>query len=202
MRNTIIILLFPFVCSAQAIIDGSGNITNYTKLADSASGIYATAYRLKVKTDSLATALAATNAALLALKLNLSDTSTMLAGYTRKAVPLFTAGLGYTTGAGGTVNQLVNKSAAVILHKLAGDVTMFNSALAAAATVSFTINNSTIATTDIIHVQHQATGTFGAYTITGRCANGSAVISVRNNTAGSLSEAIVIRFIIIKSVTN
>lgn len=111
-------------------------------------------------------------------------------------------GIGYTSGNGGTVTQITSKSTGVTLNKLAGDITMINSALAAATIVSFTLTNSTIAATDIIHVQHNATGTFGAYTITGRSASGSAVISVRNNTAGSLSEAIVIKFLIVKSVTN
>lgn len=225
MKNTIIILLFPFLCSAQgAIVDGAGNIINYTKYIDSTTGVIQTATRLKIKTDSLATALAATNAALLALKTNLADTATMLTNYARKASPTFTtpvigaatgtslavtgaitssgAGIGYTSGNGGTVTQVTNKSTGVTLNKLAGDITMINSALAAAAIVSFTLTNNQIAATDIIHVQHNATGTFGAYTITGRSAAGSAVISVRNNTAGSLSEAIVIKFIIIKSVTN
>lgn len=111
-------------------------------------------------------------------------------------------GIGYVTGNGGTVTQITSKSTTVILNKLAGDITMINSALAAATIVSFTLTNSTIAATDVIHLQHQATGTFGAYTITGRTAAGSAVISIRNNTAGSLGEAIVIRYIVLKSVTN
>ena len=111
-------------------------------------------------------------------------------------------GIGYTTGNGGTVTQATNKSTGVTLNKLSGDITMVNSALAAAAIVSFTLTNSTIAATDQILVQHQTTGTFGAYTITGRTAAGSAVISIRNNTAGSLSEAIVIKFTVIKSSIN
>lgn len=112
------------------------------------------------------------------------------------------AGIGYTSGNGGTVTQITNKSTGVTLNKLAGDITMVNSALAAAAIVSFTLTNNQIAATDIIHVQHNATGTFGAYTINGRSAAGSAVISIRNNTAGALAEAIVIKFIVIKAATN
>ena len=113
-----------------------------------------------------------------------------------------TGSLGYTTGAGGTVTQATNKSTSVTLNKITGNITMNGAALAAAAIVSFTLTNSTVAATDQILVQHQTTGTFGAYTLSGRTAAGSAVISVRNNTAGSLSEAIVIKYTIIKSVTN
>lgn len=111
-------------------------------------------------------------------------------------------GIGYVTGNGGTVTQATSKSTAVTLNKLAGDITTNAASLAAAAIVSFTLTNSTITATDIIHVQHNATGTFGAYTITGRSAAGSAVISIRNNTAGALAEAIVIKYIVLKSSTN
>jgi hypothetical protein len=80
---------------------------------------------------------------------------------------------------------------------------MINSAMSAAAIVTFTVTNSTVVATDVIVVQHDNTGTTGAYTIAANTsAAGSFKISVRNNTAGSLSEAIVIRFIVIKSVIN
>ena len=112
-----------------------------------------------------------------------------------------TSAFGYASGAGGTVTQLTSKSTGVTLSKLTGDITLNAASLAAAAIVSFTLTNTTIAATDVVHVQHQATGTFGAYTINARSAAGSAVISVRNNTAGALAEAIVIKFLVIKAVT-
>jgi hypothetical protein len=43
-------------------------------------------------------------------------------------------------------------------------------------------------------------GTVGSYTLNAQCAAGSATINVRNETAGSLSEAIVIQFALIKAV--
>lgn len=112
-------------------------------------------------------------------------------------------GIGYTSGNGSTVSQLTNKSTAVTINKLCGTIAMVNSALAAATIVTFTVNNSTVAATDVIIVQHDNTGTIGAYTIAANTsAAGSFKISVRNNTAGSLSEAIVIRYAIIKAVIN
>jgi hypothetical protein len=53
----------------------------------------------------------------------------------------------------------------------------------------------------MVIVSHVTTGTFGAYTLNGRASvnSSSAFIDVRNVTAGSLSEAIVIHFAIIKS---
>lgn len=203
MRNILIILLFPFFCSAQVIVDGSGNITNYAKFSDSASGIFATAFRLKTKTDSLATALAVTNASLLALKCNLADTTGMLANYLRKAVPLFTNGFGYTTGAGGTVTQATSKTTAVTLNKITGRITMNGAALAAGAEAAFTLTNSTISATDVIIVNIQSVGTAGAYLVSvGAVANGSCSITVSNASAGSLSQAVVLNFAVIKSVIN
>lgn len=113
-----------------------------------------------------------------------------------------TAGIGYTTGAGGTVSQTGNKSTGVTLNKLTGQITMVNSALAAATIVSFTLTNSTITATDQVIVTHQSGGTSAAYTVNAFPGSGSAVISLRNNTAGSLGEAVVIKFTVIKAVTN
>jgi len=112
-----------------------------------------------------------------------------------------TAGIGYTTGAGGTITQATSKSTGVTLNKTCGTVIMNGAALAAATIVTFTVTNSTVAATDVIHVQHDSVGTTGGYTIMPNTpAAGSFKISVRNNTAGSLSEAIVLRFAVIKAV--
>lgn len=112
-----------------------------------------------------------------------------------------TAGVGYATGAGGTVTQATNKSTAVTLNTATGQITMNGAALAAATIVSFTLNDTAIAATDLIAAMHESGGTTGAYTINARATGaGTAAIDVRNNTAGSLSEAIVIRFAVIKGV--
>ena len=110
-------------------------------------------------------------------------------------------GIGYTTGAGGTVTQLTSKSTAVTLNKVTGQITMHNAALAAATTVSFTLASSAIAAGDVLVLNHISAGTAGAYTLNAQSAAGSASINVRNVTAGSLSEAIVIAFAVIKAVT-
>ena len=112
-----------------------------------------------------------------------------------------TGGIGYTTGAGGTVTQATSKATGVTLNKVTGLITMNNAALAADTTVSFTLTSSAIAATDTIILQHNSAGTVGAYTFGAQPAAGSAVINVRNVTAGSLSEAIVIRYTVIKSIS-
>jgi hypothetical protein len=109
--------------------------------------------------------------------------------------------VGYAVGAGGAVTQATNKSTGVTLNELCGTITMNGAALAAAGIVTFTITNSFVAATDVIHVQHDSVGTIGGYTVMPNTpAAGSFKITVRNNTAGSLSEAIVLRFAIIKAV--
>ena len=79
---------------------------------------------------------------------------------------------------------------------------MSNAILLASTTVSFTLTNSVISAGDIVLVQNQATGTLGSYNIEARSAAGSATIAVRNITTGSLSQAIVISFAVIKAVTS
>lgn len=109
---------------------------------------------------------------------------------------------GYSTGDGGTVTQATSKSTAVTLNKRCGQITLNGAALAADTTVSFTLTNSTVASGDIIALNHVSAGTNGAYTLNAQAGAGSAVIAVRNVTAGSLSEAIVIGFAVIKGATS
>ena len=108
---------------------------------------------------------------------------------------------GYITGEGGTVTQATSKSTAVTLNKKCGQITMHNASLAAATTVSFTLTNSTLVATDLLVLNHVSGGTAGSYLLNAQCGSGSASINVRNITAGSLGEAIVIGFAVIKAVT-
>ncbi len=111
-------------------------------------------------------------------------------------------GLGYSTGAGGAVSQTGNKSTGVTLNKQTGEITMQNTNLAASTTVSFTLTNSTIAAKDLMVINVVGGATPGAYTIDVNCSAGSAVITIRNVTLGTLGEAIVLRYAVIKgSVT-
>ena len=106
---------------------------------------------------------------------------------------------GYITGEGGTVTQATSKATAVTLNKKCGQITMNAAALAAATTVTFVLTNSTIAATDLLVLNHDAGGTAGSYLLNAQCGAGSVSINVRNVTAGSLAEAIVIGFAVIKA---
>jgi hypothetical protein len=107
---------------------------------------------------------------------------------------------GYTTGSGGVVTQATSKATGVTLSKPTGQITLNNAALAADTTVSFTLTNTVIEANDILVMNHISGGTAGSYLLNAQSAAGSTSINVRNITTGSLSEAIVIAFAVIKAV--
>jgi hypothetical protein len=113
--------------------------------------------------------------------------------------------IGYSAAAQGAVTQATDKSTAVTLNKSAGRITMNNAALAGSTAVSFTLNNSLISTNDVITVciSSVTTGsTAGAYTsYVSNMSAGSASITLRNLSATSYSEAIIINFCIIHSAS-
>lgn len=111
-------------------------------------------------------------------------------------------GVGYGTGAGGTQTQLTNKATTVVCNTICGEITMNNAVLNAGVIVSHTLTNAKIANTDNIILNHVSGGTVGSYLLNGACGSGSATIYVRNTTAGNLTEAIVYRFTVIKSVNS
>lgn len=110
-----------------------------------------------------------------------------------------TAGVGYTTGAGGTVTQLTDKTTAVTLNTISGEITMNSAQLGGDSTVAFTLNNSVVAATDVMILNQVGGGNVGLYSFNANCAAGSATISVHNMTNTNRSDAIVIRFAVIKA---
>jgi hypothetical protein len=118
----------------------------------------------------------------------------------------FSGGFGFGTGAGGSVTQLTNKSTSVTLNKLCGRIVMNNALLAAGATVSFGLNNTTIAANDIVLVNIVA-GAGGVdsanYQVWAAPSSGNnlAIINLQNISGGNLSEAVELNFSVIKSVT-
>lgn len=111
-----------------------------------------------------------------------------------------TQGVGVPSGSGGTVTQATSKSTTVTLSKASGEITMNNAALAADTQVMFTFGNSLIEPTDVLALNYRG-GTNAAYVINAQCANGGANMYVRNVSTASLSEGIVIRFVLIKGAT-
>lgn len=113
-------------------------------------------------------------------------------------------GIGYSTGAGGTVTQATNKSTGVTLNTTTGQITMNNANLAGQTEVSFTLTNSAIAATDVVLVTIASGATANSYVVgVAATAAGSCVIQVGNVTlATTLGEAIGLNFVVIKGVTS
>jgi len=106
--------------------------------------------------------------------------------------------IGYSTAAQGSVTQATDKGTGVTLNKSAGQITMNGAALAGNTAVTFTLTNSLISAKDVIILNVGSVGTAGAYTTyVSSLAAGSAVLTLRNLTSGSLSEAVVINYAII-----
>jgi len=109
--------------------------------------------------------------------------------------------IGYSSNAQGTVTQLTDKSTGVTLNKSAGRITMNAAALAGGAVASFTLTNSLISTNDtiIVCVSSNTTGSAaGAYTAyVSYLSAGTALISLRNLSSTSYSEAVIINYAII-----
>lgn len=115
-----------------------------------------------------------------------------------------TSKFGYSTGVGGTVTQLTNKSTGVTLNKLSGQITMNAATLNRNTGVSFVLTNSFIAATDVVIVNIASGATLDIYTATvAAVAAGSCRIQLHNHSTGTdLSEAVVINFAVIKGVTS
>ena len=106
--------------------------------------------------------------------------------------------LGYASGAQGAVTQATSKSTGVTLNKSAGQITMDAASLATATNVTFTLTNSLLSAKDVLILNVSGAATSGAYNCwVSSMTAGSATITLRNISGGSLSEAVVLNFAII-----
>ena len=102
---------------------------------------------------------------------------------------------------GPAVVQGGNKATGVTINALLGQITLNNADLAAAAEVSFIVTNNEIDLRDVVVLSMVEVGTPGAYLFAiSRVAVGSFTITVANLTGGTLGEALVLNFGIIKGV--
>lgn len=113
-----------------------------------------------------------------------------------------TSGIGYTTGAGGTVTQATSKVTGVTLNRVCGTITTAADSLAATTAATFTVTNSAVAINDVIVVNLRSGYTnLADYEVyVGGNAAGSFQISIYNNTAAALAQALVLNFVVLKSV--
>lgn len=108
-----------------------------------------------------------------------------------------TAGVGYATGAGGTVTQGTSRTTGVTLDKRTGAITLFSAAGSGTA-ATFTVTNSTVAATDVI-ILNQKSGTDLYDLMVTAVAAGSFNITFRT-TGGTTTEQPVFNFAVIKGV--
>ena len=105
--------------------------------------------------------------------------------------------IGYGTLAQGAVTQLTSKSTGVTLNTSAGQITMNAASLATVTNVTFTLTNSLLSAKDVL-ILNVTNGTSGAYNCwVSSMSAGSATITLRNISGGSLAEAVVLNFAII-----
>jgi hypothetical protein len=102
---------------------------------------------------------------------------------------------------GGQVTQATSKSTGVQLDRPCGQITLNGAALAASTSVSFTLTNAEIVNaTDLVVVNISSGATASSYVVVcDAVAVGSCRIHVRNVSGGSLSEALVLNFGIIRA---
>jgi hypothetical protein len=160
--------------------------------------------------DDVTTTTIANNAVTTAKLVAAASNNTFLARSTTgvgnyEAVDTTTTGLGFYTGAGGTVTQGSGsgKATAFTLNKMCGEITTDGASLTHSTVVSAVWNNSKIAATDVVIINHKSGGTVGAYTFNVSCGAGTATLYIQNNqTSGSLSDILVLSFVVIKGVTS
>ncbi len=110
-----------------------------------------------------------------------------------------TAGIGYGAGSGSTSTQLTNKSTAVTLNGLTGQITLNSFSMSSAATASFTLTNSAIAATDVI-ITNANSASYSARATTG--GTGTSLFTIKNESAVTASDSPVISFSILRGSAN
>lgn len=107
-------------------------------------------------------------------------------------------GLGYTTGSGGTVTQGTSRTTGVTLNKTNGAITLV-SAAGSTTFQSFTVTNSTVAATDVIHVVQKSGTDKYAIWVTAVAA-GSFQLTFAT-LSGTTTEQPVFNFAVLKATT-
>lgn len=123
-----------------------------------------------------------------------TGTSLAVSGLLTSSSP--TAGIGYATGAGGTVTQGTSRTTGVTLNTATGNIVLF-SAAGSATPFSFTLTNSKIAAADTVNIsQKSGTDIYTTQAVTAVAA-GSCRITLAN-ASGTTTETPVFNFNVVK----
>ena len=115
----------------------------------------------------------------------------------------FAAAAGYKTGTGSAVTQLTSKITAVTIDAICGQITTSNSSISNGQILSFTVNNNTVAATDVVIANIASGATADVYDLTVTAvASGSFRIQIHNKTNSSYTDTLVINFAVIKAVAS
>jgi hypothetical protein len=136
------------------------------------------------------------NAGANALSIPTGTQNVNFSGYVLSTSP--SGGVGYETGAGGTVAQATSRTAGVTLNTVTGAITMFSAAGSATA-ATFTVTNSSVAATDVIALSQKSGTNLYSFLVTAVAA-GSFNITFYT-TGGTATDAPVISFAVIKGAT-
>lgn len=107
------------------------------------------------------------------------------------------------SGTGGTVTQATSRTTGVTLNKLSGQITLFAStAISGHASNEFTLTNSFIGATDVVHVCFASGLTSAQYGVTVTAVSaGSCKVAVSNfSNSATPSDTPVLNFVVIKGV--
>lgn len=128
-----------------------------------------------------------------------ADTGT----YTFPGSALAVGAIGYAAGAGSVVTQVAaTKSTSVTLNTVVGAITCSTSGILTEAEVTFSFVNNKIGLGDVPLFIHSSGGTSGAYmAYASNIAAGSCDVTIKNVTGGTLGEACVLTFFVLKGVT-
>lgn len=114
---------------------------------------------------------------------------------------LASTSLGYTTGAGGTVTQVTDKSTGVTLNKICGQIVTHNESMGSNSVKVFTVTNSLVGANDVVVIHRASGGSGGEYAVgIDAVAAGSFNVRIYNHGGGPLAEALTLNFAVIKGV--
>lgn len=127
-------------------------------------------------------------------------TDALLVDINQRVLAISTGGLGYGTGAGGTVTQGTSRTTGVTLNRPSGAITMFTAA-GSATPASFVVTNSAVAATDVI-ILNVKSGATNIYNLAITAVGAGSFTVTFWTTGGTASDTPVINFAVIKSVTS
>lgn len=115
------------------------------------------------------------------------------------------AGVGYATGAGGTIPQITSLATAVTINTICGSITTVAGSIAGEACADFQVNNSSVAIDDVVTVCLRSGSNGGNTSVSVKTVtNGSFTIKISNHNASAGAAetgSMIINFAIIKAVS-